>query len=70
MADTSQAGAFTKDAIYFKGHKMIQEFVKNGGDLRDLYYGKTNLDDRETVKQVKGLKAPIYLPSYIRKEDH
>lgn len=67
MVDTSKPGAFTKDAIYFKGHKMIQAFVENGGDLKDLYYGKTNLEDRETIKKVKGLKAPIYLPSYIRK---
>jgi len=66
MTDTSQAGVFTKDAIYFKGHKMIQKFVKNGGDLKDLYYGKTNLEDLETVKKVKGLKNPVYLPSYLR----
>lgn len=67
LTDTSMAGAFTKDFVYYKGHKMIQEFVKAGGDLRDLYYGKINLEDLATVKKVKGLKAPLYLPSYLRR---
>ena len=67
ISDTSQPGAFTKDFVYYKGFKMIEEFVKHGGDLRNLYYGKTNLEDREIIKKVKGLKAPMYLPSYIRK---
>jgi len=44
---------------------MIQDFVKKGGDLRELYYGKTNLNDLDIVKKVKGLKAPTYLPGYL-----
>lgn len=66
LSDTGKAGAFTKDFIYFKGHLMVQEFVEKGGDLRELYYGKTNLEDLDIVKKVKGLKAPLYLPSYLR----
>jgi len=66
LEDTSQPGSFTKDFVYFKGFKMIEKFVKEGGDLKDLYYGKTNLEDLDIVKKVKGLKAPIYLPSYLR----
>ena len=49
-------------------HKMIKAFVAKGGDLRDLYYGKTNLEDLETVKKVKGLKSPMYLPAHLRKD--
>ena len=67
LADTSKPGAFTKDYVYFKGHKKILEFIKNGGDLKDLYYGKINMDDLELVKKVKGLKSPMYLPSYLQK---
>jgi alpha-L-glutamate ligase-like protein/uncharacterized protein (TIGR02421 family) len=67
LADTGKPGAFTKDFVYYKGFKMVEDFVKKGGDLRDLYYGKTNLEDLETVKKVKGLKNPVYLPSYLRK---
>ncbi len=68
LGDTSQPGAFTKDFVYYKGHKMIKAFVAKGGDLRDLYYGKTNLDDLEIVKKVKGLKKPMYLPAHLRKD--
>lgn len=66
MTDTSRLGAFTKDFVYFKGYKMILDFVKNGGDLRDLYYGKINLNDLDLVKKMKGLKAPTFLPGYLR----
>lgn len=68
LGDTSQPGAFTKDFVYFKGFKMIKAFVAGGGDLRDLYYGKTNLEDLGIVKKVKGLRSPIYLPTYLRKD--
>ncbi len=66
LTDTGKPGAFTKDFVYYKGYKMIEDFVKKGGDLKELYYGKTNLEDLEIVKKVKGLKAPMYLPSYLR----
>ena len=66
LKDTSKPGAFTKDVVYFKGYRMIQDFVNKGGDIRDLYYGKINLNDLDLVKKVKGLKAPVYLPSYLR----
>jgi len=66
LTDTSQPGAFTKDAVYFKGHQKIKDFVENGGDLTRLYYGKTNIEDVETIKQIKGLKKPLYLPGYLR----
>ena len=66
LADTSKAGAFTKDFVYFKGYRIIKDFVDKGGDIRDLYYGKVNLKDLDLVKKVKGLKVPVYLPSYLR----
>lgn len=69
LTDTSQPGAFTKDFIYFKGHQMILDFIKEGGDLRDLYYGKLNLKDLDIVKKVKGLKKPLFLPSYLRESE-
>lgn len=65
LIDTSKPGAFTKDFVYFKGHREILDFVKNGGSIKDLYYGKITLKDLETVKKVKGLKTPIYLPAYL-----
>ena len=68
LGDTSKPGAFTKDFVYYKGFKMIKRFVEKGGDLKDLYYGKTNIEDLDTVKKVKGLKTPLYLPAYLRKD--
>lgn len=68
LSDTSKPGAFTKDYVYFKGHKMILDFIDKGGDLRDLYYGKSNLNDLDLVKKVKGLKSPTFLPSYLRED--
>jgi len=65
LTDTSKPGAFTKDFVYYKGHKMIKKFIRDGGDLRELYYGKMNIDDLDIVKKVKGLKPPIYLPDYL-----
>ena len=32
-----------------------------------LVFGKINLEDLHIVKKVKGLKAPTYLPAYLRK---
>jgi len=66
LADTSKPDAFTKDFVYFKGYRMIMDFIAKGGNLRDLYYGKVNLEDLDIVKKVKGLKPPVFLPSYLR----
>ncbi len=68
LSDTSKPGAFTKDFVYFKGHRKILEFVENGGDIKDLYYGKMNMDDLDIMKKVKGIKAPTFLPGYLREE--
>lgn len=66
LTDTSKPGAFTKDMVYFQGYRMILKFIKEGGNLKDLYYGKSNLKDLPVIKKVKGLKAPIFLPGYLR----
>ncbi len=65
LTDTSRPGAFTKDFVYFKGYRQILDFVKAGGDIRELYYGKITLEDIEIVKKVRGIKAPTYLPGYL-----
>jgi len=70
LEDTSQPGAFTKDFIYFKGYRMILDFIGKGGDLRNLYYGKINLNDLDIVRKVKGLKKPTFLPSYLRETEN
>jgi len=66
LEDTSKPGAFTKDMIYFTGYHQIKAFVEQGGDLKDLYYGKYNLDDLELIKQVPFLVEPRILPHFLR----
>lgn len=68
LTDTSFPGAFTKDVVYFKGFRLIQDFVAKGGDLRDLYVGKINLDDLPLIKKIPGLKKPLYLPRYLQQK--
>ena len=64
LEDTGQPGAFTKDLIYFRGKQMIEEFVKNGGDLRRLYMGKIDLPSLEEVEQLPFMVAPKYVPGF------
>lgn len=66
ITDTSQPGAFTKDYTYYKGKKDVEEFVKKGGDLRDLYLGKYNLRDLEAIKRISSFKVPPILPNWLK----
>ncbi|PIZ72567.1 hypothetical protein COY07_03055, partial [Candidatus Peregrinibacteria bacterium CG_4_10_14_0_2_um_filter_43_11] len=68
LADTGKPGAFTKDFVYFKGYRMILNFLKHGGQLCDLYYGKINLEDLPLIKKITGLKKPFWLPKYLMEE--
>lgn len=66
LTDTSKRGAFTKDIIYYSGYKKVKRFIEEGGNLKDLYIGKLNLDDLPLVKKIKGLVAPKYLPEWLK----
>jgi alpha-L-glutamate ligase-like protein/uncharacterized protein (TIGR02421 family) len=63
--DTSQKGAFTKDYLYFNGYKTIENFIENGGELKDLYLGKFNSNDLSIIKNIPNLNPPKYLPEWI-----
>lgn len=64
LTDTSQPGAFTKDYIYLKGYHQVCQYFENGGNLKDLYYGKYNLADLAKIKKIPGLREPKILPSW------
>ncbi len=64
LKNTSQPGGLTKEFIYFQGMIKIEEFVKNGDDLKDLYLGKIGLDDLDLVKKIKGIKPAKILPRF------
>lgn len=61
IGDTFFPGAFTKDYLYLKGYFEIKEYLKKGGDIQDLYYGKINLGHLGEIRQVKGMINPLFL---------
>ena len=66
LEDTSQPGAFTKDLIYFRGKRMVETFVEDGGDLKRLYIGKIDLPSLEEIEELPFLVKPRYFPaSYL-----
>ena len=44
LSDTSKAGGFTKDYVYFNGYYRIKRYTKNH-DIKDLFFGKIKLED-------------------------
>lgn len=40
LSDTSKPGGYTKDFVYLQGWYDIKTFIKNGGNIKDLYTGK------------------------------
>lgn len=66
LSDTSKGGVFTKDFCYFTGRKKILNFVDKGGDLRDLYHGKYNVDDIALIKNISSFKTPPLLPKWLK----
>lgn len=66
LTRTSESGAFTRELTYFRGWQMVQDFAREGGDLRRLYVGRIALIDLSLVEQVKGLLPPVFLPAYLR----
>ena len=66
LGDTSKGGAFSKDYCYFSGRKKIKKFLDNGGDLKDLYFGKYSVDDLALIKNISSFKTPPLLPKWLK----
>lgn len=60
LVDTSKAGGYIKDHVYFEGFYMIKKFMQSGGDIRPLFAGKIALTDLNLVKNenLKNLIIP------------
>lgn len=65
LGDTSLPGSFTKDSLYYRGEQTVREYLRSGGDLSDLYYGRYGLDDVQLIKKLKKLRPPKYLPERL-----
>lgn len=66
LENTALPGAFTKDIVYYKGYLEVKDFIEKGGKIKDLYYGKININDLEVVKKIPGIKKPHLLPTFLK----
>lgn len=66
LENTHAKGAFTKELSYFVGYLQIKNFVQNGGNLKELYYGKYNLRDLDLIKKVPYLQDPFIIPNFLK----
>ncbi len=64
LTDVVKPGCLTKDFNYLSGFLQVKDFVENGGNLQDLYYGKYNLQDLDLIKSVIE-PADIVLPKWL-----
>lgn len=63
-----RGGGFYKDYLYLKGYYQVKDFIKNNGDIKDLYFGKIGIQHLPLVKKlVKAgiLKKTKYLPDFV-----
>ena len=63
LIDTNKKIAFTRDSVYFRGYMHVQEFLKNGGELHELYVGKIAIPDLRILRELQ-LRRPRFLPRY------
>jgi uncharacterized protein (TIGR02421 family) len=52
LADTSKKGGFTKDHLYLKGKYIVEDFIENGGNVKDLYVGKIGIEHVALMKDI------------------
>jgi len=62
MSDTAKPGAFTKEVVYFLGLSVIEQYLRDGGEMRELYTGKVSVQDIALVREIKELIDPVYMP--------
>lgn len=66
VSRTAEPGAFTKSLVYFRGYRAIEQFVREGGDIRRLYVGKIAIEDLGLIDQIREVKEALILPKYLR----
>jgi len=49
--DVSSSWVFTKDLVYLNGLMKIEKFIKNWGDLKELYLWKISIEDLDELKE-------------------
>ena len=65
LSDTGNRGAFVKNLLYYWGYLEIKDYLSQGGNFEDLFLGKFELSQLDLIKQIEGLKRPLYLPRSV-----
>lgn len=68
MGRTEEPGAFTKALSYFRGYRAIEQYARDGGDMKMLYIGKIAIEDLPIVQKIEDVKPPLILPKYLLKK--
>ncbi len=58
------------DHVYLEGLMRVRDFVKDGGDLRDLYVGKVGIDDLKFLVDLKKqglIRGARHFPSFFER---
>jgi len=66
LADTSKPGGITKQSIYTRGALKIEKFIKDGGNMVDLYIGKIDVDKIDQIRKMNFINRNIILPKQYR----
>lgn len=62
IADTSRPGGCPKDYVYIDGYLKVKEYLKNGGSIKKLYYGKVDIEHLHLLEDIPGINPPKYIP--------
>ena len=65
LSDTAQPGSFMKNALYYWGYVEVEAFVKQGGNLKDLFVGKFEIHQLPLIQQIPDLREAQYLPRIL-----
>ena len=64
LSDTSGAGCFAKEALYYEGLIEVKEYIDSGKDLKKLFAGKFGLNDLDSLPEPTQVLLPKRFSSY------
>ena len=64
LSDTSGAGCFAKEALYYEGLIEVKEYIDSGKDLKKLFSGKFGLNDLDSLPEPTQVLLPKRFSSY------
>jgi hypothetical protein len=67
-----RGGGLTKDAIYLRGLNEVLKYLRDGGDLPQLFVGKIATNQIPFITELlsrKVISPPRLMPRYLQRED-